>query len=415
MTLLARPLTSHIVPRMRNLLKCLAVLLLPAAAHSQAATPRPITIGTIDSIWSPTLKEYRKYEAYTPPGYRSTTYGQRAYPVLYLLDGDAHFHSVTGLLQILGTGVNGTYVVPEMIVIAIPNTDRTRDLTPTDPATGLDGKAMPAGGKRGGMPSFLRFMRSELIPFVDSAYRTEPYRVLVGHSLGGITAIDALYTMPEAFNAYVAIDPSLWWDSQVLLKQANAYFSRPAPAGRTLFVGQANTRSASDTALNVHYNSILAFNRILQSENRSGVRYGYKYYDDDDHGSVPLIAEYDALRFIFAGYKPNMTVALQRPAYVTEHFADVSTKLGYRVLPPERIVDQFAQVALATDTAKALAFMQMNATNFPRSAHAFASLGNLLLVKRDSAGAQAAFERSLMLAPGDQRMRDMLASLTGRK
>ena len=53
-----------------------------------------------------------------------------------------------------------------------------------------------------------------------AAYRTAPYRVFVGHSLGGITTIDALYTMPETFNAYVAIDPSLWWDNRVLLKQA---------------------------------------------------------------------------------------------------------------------------------------------------------------------------------------------------
>ena len=49
----------------------------------------------------------RPYHVYTPPSYSDTTYTPRRYPVLYLLDGDAHFHSVTGLIQILGTGVNG--------------------------------------------------------------------------------------------------------------------------------------------------------------------------------------------------------------------------------------------------------------------------------------------------------------------
>src|SRR5258708_8957230 len=102
-----------------------------ALTTAQAPSGNAIVIGTRDSIWSPTLTEYRTFQVYTPPSYRDTTYLPQKYPVLCLLDGDAHFHSVTGLIQILGTGVNGTVVVPEMIVVAIPNTDRTRDLTPT--------------------------------------------------------------------------------------------------------------------------------------------------------------------------------------------------------------------------------------------------------------------------------------------
>ena len=43
------------------------------------------------------------------------------------LDGDAHFPSVVGIIQQLSQ-VNGNTVFPEMIVVAIPNTDRTRDL-----------------------------------------------------------------------------------------------------------------------------------------------------------------------------------------------------------------------------------------------------------------------------------------------
>src|SRR4029434_4595008 len=85
----------------------------------------------------------------------------------------------------------------------------------------------------------------------------EPYRVFVGHSLGGITAIQALYTMPETFNAYVAIDPSLWWDNRVLLMQTREKFSKRGRAGRTLYVAQANTIAPGDTTVNVHFNSIV--------------------------------------------------------------------------------------------------------------------------------------------------------------
>ena len=108
--------------------------------------------------------------------------------------------------------------------------------------------------------------------------------------------------IPETFNAYVAIDPSLWWDKSVLLKQAREQFSKPGLAGRTLFVGQANTIHAGDTTPNLHFSAIVQFNSIMETYNASGLRYAYKYYPNDSHGSVPLIAEYDALRFIFDSY-----------------------------------------------------------------------------------------------------------------
>src|SRR5215207_5645414 len=316
---------------MRYIARALFLVLLPAALlQSQAPAQKPVTIGSGDTLWSATLKESRPYLVYTPPSYNDTTYQARRYPVLYLLDGDAHFHSVTGLIQILGAGVNGTFVVPEMIVVAIPNTNRTRDMTPTHTDRDPNGKPQPGLAASGGMANFLGFVQKELIPRIEQRYRAAPYRVFVGHSSGGITTIDALYTMPETFNAYVAIDPSLWWDNRVLLKQARDKFSKPGLAGRMLYVGQANTITPGDTTLNVHYNAIVQFNSILETFNASGLRYGYKYYPNDSHGSVPMIAEYDALRFIFDAYNVSLAQAIENPGYLAEHFARASASLGYK-------------------------------------------------------------------------------------
>ncbi|MFN8570981.1 MAG: alpha/beta hydrolase-fold protein [Gemmatimonadaceae bacterium] len=399
---------------MSRSLRVALLFAVPFCVHAQApAAPGAITIGRTDTLWSATLKEKRPYLVYTPPSYRDTTYLPRAYPVLYLLDGDAHFHSVTGLLQILGTGVNGTFVVPEMIVVAIPNTNRMRDMTPTHATRGPDNSPTPAFGASGGMTNFLGFIKTELIPHIDSAYRTAPYRVFVGHSLGGITTIQALYTIPETFNAYVAIDPSLWWDDRLLLRRAKEAFSRPAPAGRSLFVAQANTISPDDTTANIHYASIVQFNSILEAYNRSGVRYAYKYYAGDDHGSVPMIAEYDALHFIFDGYKSNLLMSLDRPAYIAEHFTHVSALLGYQVKPPESMVDMLGQIELSRDSTKALALLAMNAELYPTSPHALVALGDLQLARRDSASARTTFGRAIALKPGHQRAIDGLRKAQG--
>lgn len=398
---------------MRYVARAFLFLLTPAAVLQTQVPANDVTIGTADSIWSPTLKENRRFLIYTPPSYSDTTHLPRRYPVLYLLDGDAHFHSVTGLVQILGTGVNGTFVVPEMIVVAIPNTNRTRDLTPTHSDRDPTGKPQPGLAASGGMASFLTFIQTELIPRVERSYRTAPYRVFVGHSLGGITTIDALYTMPRTFNAYVAIDPSLWWDNRLLLKQARDKFSKPGLAGRTLFVGQANTITPGDTTLNVHFNSIVQFNSILETFNTSGLRYAYKYYPNDSHGSVPMIAEYDALRFIFDAYDVSLAQAVERPEYLTDHFARASASFGYRIDPPEDMVDLVAHVALGRDSTAALRLFEMNAALYPNSANTHVALGDFWLAKKDSAKALGFYERAVALRPGVQRAKEMVRKLKG--
>lgn len=396
-----------------SVLLCAAAL--PFAAQAQASSAGAITIGRRDSVVSKVLSETRRVLVYTPPSYNDTTYLPRRYPVLYLLDGDAHFHSVTGLLQILGTGVNGTFIVPELIVVAIPNTDRTRDLTPTHTMSGFDGKETPAFKTSGGGPNFLRFMETELIPQIESTYRTMPYRVFVGHSFGGITTLNALYTKPQLFNAYVAIDPSLWWDDRTLLKQAKSHFDHPGLAGRALYVGQANTINADDSTSNPHFDSIIQFNAILEAHNNSGLRYAYKYYPSDDHGSVPMIAEYDALRFIFSAYRGNLFASLERPAYLTEHFQKISESLGARFDPPESMVDLLGNIEMSRDTTKAIALFTLNTELYSASPKAWKSLADARLAAGDTTRAIAALQKVVSLKPGQPAATELLRKVGGKK
>ena len=396
------------------LLRTIVLLGLFAPATVMAQGRRdPTVIGKIDSVWSKTLKENRRYLVYTPPSYNDTTYTPQRYPVLYLLDGDAHFHSVSGLVQILGTGVNGTYVVPEMMVVAIPNTDRTRDMTPTNVQVGLDGKPNPFFKTSGGMGNFFTFLKDELIPEIDSKYRTSGYRIFVGHSLGGITAINALYSIPETFNAYVAIDPSLWWDKKVLLGKAKDYFSAAKLDNRVLYIGQANTINPDDSTNNDHFNAIVQFNSVLEAYNKSGLRYAYKYYADDDHGSVPLISEYEALRFIFDGYRVPLMPVMKNPPELVAHFDRVSAKLGAPFKPTEAMVTQLAQFNLmgGQDTANAVAFYEMGTRLFPNSYRSFDRLGAIYAARKETAKARQYYEKSLALRPDNKAAQEALRKL----
>ena len=95
------------------------------AFNAQSQNDNKIVIGKIDSVYSKTLGEQRKIWVYTPD--MTSGSNNQHWPVVYLLDGDGHFASVVGMIQQMSQ-VNGNNVYPEMIVVAIPNTDRTRDL-----------------------------------------------------------------------------------------------------------------------------------------------------------------------------------------------------------------------------------------------------------------------------------------------
>jgi predicted alpha/beta superfamily hydrolase len=114
------------------------------------------------------------------------------------------------------------------------------------------------------------------------------------------------------FNAYVAIDPSMWWDNKKLLIQANEVMKQKTFEGKSLFLGIADTMPAgmdtlhiqNDTsALTTHIRSIFQLRDLLLKYPQNGLVWHYKYYKDESHGSVPLLAEYDAMRFIFSHNK----------------------------------------------------------------------------------------------------------------
>ena len=105
------------------------------------------------TIKSNVMGEEREILVRTPPGYEA---GKNSYPVLYMTDGDAHMAHTASTVEFLAR--NGR--ISEMIVVGIPNTDRTRDLTPTK-AVGPNAATFPTAG---GADKFLKFIETELIP-----------------------------------------------------------------------------------------------------------------------------------------------------------------------------------------------------------------------------------------------------------
>ncbi|GAB2600426.1 alpha/beta hydrolase-fold protein [Spirosoma areae] len=408
---------------------CFIALLTALPLLLSAQSTNQIVIGQIDSLQSNILNEKRKVWVHVPDSYQNGVYAKRRYPVVYLLDGTAHFSSVVGMIEQLST-VNGNTICPEMIVVGIPNTNRLRDLTPT-PGGGMIPSAADSTRRKnsGGGEKFTAFIEGELIPHIDSRYPTETYNVFIGHSLGGLLVINTLIHHPNLFNAYVAIDPSMWWANQKLLNTAKQVIASQKYAGKALFVGIANTMESAMDTLRVqadtsgstkHIRSILALDRLLKANGQTGLRYRGKYYGLDDHSSVPLIAEYDALHFIFDSYRLKLTDQDYEEDNtgladkLTTHFTAATRQLGYPVKPPESLVNELGSYMVSQQKfKKAESLFNLNVANYPASFHAYDSYGDYFVAKKDTVSAIANFQKSLSLKE-TPATRKKLTALLGR-
>ena len=373
-----------------------------------------IVIGTVDSVYSNILDETRKIWVHVP-AIAMPDSGKIKYPVLYLLDGDGHFSSVTGMVEQLST-INGNTIMPETIVVGIPNTDRTRDLTPTHVAEAFGDSSFVKTS--GGGDEFLDFIQKELIPYVKKNYPASEYRTFVGHSFGGLTVVYALLTRPEIFDNYVAIDPSLWWDDLLLIKMADSIFANENFNKKSLFTGVANTMPegmdiatvVKDTTTDTqHIRSILQFVKSAElSKEKTGLNFGWKYYNDDDHGSVPLITEYDAIRFLFPWYRlkgldrffmpETNTTAQDVIDVINSHFATVAEHMGGSTAPPEALINTLGYGFMNSKMPeKAFAMFQMNLDNYPKSNNVWDSMGDYYLAQSDTLKAVEHFAKAVEL------------------
>ena len=234
----------------------------------------------MDSLYSSTLVENRPIYIYLPESYSTET---KDYPVVYVLDAGGNFHHTTATVNFLSNCSH----IPEMIVVGIPNTgSRTRDLTPPTSET----QDWP---RAGGADNMLAFIKNELIPHIDGKFRTHPYKLLIGHSFGGLFALHTFIHQPKLFNAYIAISPSLWWDEQELVqKQSETFFTSNSELTGHLYMTMGNE---GDQMLG----GALKFAAQLEEQGPKGFRWHFEQMSEESHASVPLISTYKGLEFIF--------------------------------------------------------------------------------------------------------------------
>lgn len=350
-------MTTHLT----RLLSAFAVLLIiSAAAIAQPAT------GTVKrlTLKSAVLGEDRIVLVRTPPGYETN---KLTYPVLYMTDGDAHMGHTASTIEFLTR--NGR--MSDLIVVGVTNTDRTRDLSPTKST-----QKNPAGELQfptsGGADNFLKFFETELIPEIEKQYRVQPYRVLAGHSLGGLFAIHSMISKPGLFNSYVSVSPALQWENGETLKRAEDFLKKQKEMKVTLYVSLGNEPGAIGESFD-------RFKALLSQTTINGFEWQTERMDDEDHGSVVLRSHYAGLRKVYDGWQGPRDLksgaVLGGLKGADAHYKKLSEKFGYSIPVPENLINQMGyQFLLDGNAEEAIAVFKANTERYPQSANVYDSL-----------------------------------------
>lgn len=372
-----------------------ALLLFSFCAKAQESNP--FISGFEKSSPSKILGEQRTIWIHIP----NSNGGNGRYPVIYLLDGNANFNDIVSMTEFM----SNAGLCPPMIVVGILHPSRMKDLT-----FGTD-KETP--GIVGNGEKFMRYVKNELMPYIESNYPTAPYKIFIGHSVGGLTVVNTLIHHPDLFNAYISLDAALWWNNQQIVTDARTILANKHYKGKTLFMALANRMERGMDTLTVQKDttegtelirSNLEFIKAVFKHKPNELRFQHKYYENDDHGSVRLIGEYDALRFIFDYYKLKIyNSELDDPHFKLDslfetHYTNVSKQIGYLVKPGEKQVNGVAYYMLSQKQfTKAEALFKLNIANYPETANCYDGLGDLYLATGDKLKAIERFKKTLSL------------------
>ena len=311
------------------------------------------------SIHSKILDEERELFIHLPNTYHLSN-AQLHYPVLYLLDGQRNFGHAVGTLDLL----NQSNMAQEMIVVAIANTHRSRDFTPTYDENYNE------WGMSGGADNFLDFIEKELVPYINENYRANHFKIISGHSLGGLLSVYALQSRPHLFQAHFAFSPSLWWQEQVIFDDAETFFSDTSELNNYLYINMGSEGGHMLT-------SYQRYKELLNTHKRKGLSYNTDLDTTEGHNTTALAGHSLAYQNLYKSLQPSSEVLSGGVPAIKQFYKLQSEMYGYDIKPSYRAINSVGYKALSEkDYSTAIAIFQSNVDSYPYKADAYDSLAD---------------------------------------
>ncbi len=369
---------------MRQILITIFTLISSIIGYAQSDN---IEIGQKYNFESKILNEKRQIAVFIPENYQSS---DEKYQVLYVLDGEWNFHFVSSLVDKLVNSGD----IPKMIVVGVMNNNRSKDLTPP----GInDNKNRFGGGE-----SFLKFLTEELVPWVEGNFRTHPYKVLAGHSFGGLFTIYSIMQSPGAFQSYIALSPSLGRNDEQQVAIAKEFFKSENIFPKSLYVAVGNEGGLT-------YYSTKKFFDVLNTEVNSGFKYKFENLKEQNHVSITIQGFIDGLKFIFEGFNAERIEGLDDLFLIEKHYQSLSKRFGYRIKIPEEYYRKFVKEQIAErELDYALFILEKYKKDYAHSPSLVTYYGDVYLLKGDFKSAKVYYLKLKALGIDNEHIKNIL-------
>ena len=220
-----------------------------------------------------------------PKNYSSSN---NTYPVLYLLDADISFNMATSIIRYMQYG---SYL-PDLIIVGIGYgtmmSDEEKNFRERDYSIShID--QLPISGKG---ENFLKFIKNELVLFVEKEYRVNSDKILSGFSLGGLFTIYTLLNEPQLFESYIAGSPYLSKDIDLIIEMLEgANFQEK----KKLFISLGEQENIEEYFAPV--------GKLMESlKNKSNIQTKFEIFKNGTHFTTPPEALVYGLKFVFNEY-----------------------------------------------------------------------------------------------------------------
>lgn len=188
------------------------------------------------------------------------------FSTVYVLDPIFNLRPVAAVADMLGTfaALTGSSFPPVAIVgVGYPTHDpmsvmglRARDLTPTEDGFPSEIGAPPVPFGFGGAQRFLTTIVDEVIPEIEERFPVRAGdRTLLGHSFGGLFGLYTLFHRPQAFEKFLIVSPSTWWDDRIVMRYEEQWGNEHSDLQASVFLAVGENEVVGETWRNESFST----------------------------------------------------------------------------------------------------------------------------------------------------------------